>query len=119
MCDVIPLQATLSPQNYSHHMMRSLDMLYKEVQLCYLLKKEHLILQKYYNGLKYAQIKYVCIFFSRLPLKEQFTTKLKMHIFPLTCSAVCCSRLFWCERRCLSPLKYNGTNWLYLTTLKK
>ena len=30
-------------------------------------------------------------------LKGQFTPKSKIHIFPLTCSAIYQSRLFWCE----------------------
>ena len=29
--------------------------------------------------------------------KGQFSPKSKIHIFPLTCSAVYQSRLFWCE----------------------
>ena len=30
-------------------------------------------------------------------IKGQFTLKLKIHIFPLTCSAIYQSKLFWCE----------------------
>lgn len=44
MCHIIILlfvQASLSPQNYSNHMMTSLDMLYKEVK--YMIEQRSII----------------------------------------------------------------------------
>ena len=37
------------------------------------------------------------MFIQVLYLKGQFTPKSKIHIFPLTCTAIYQSRLLWCE----------------------
>lgn len=50
-------------------------------------------------------------------LKGQFTEKLKMHIFPLTCSAINPSGLFWCEL--LSFRDIDRESLLWIITSKK